>query len=279
MFIYTWKIMSYITVYNFTQTIEVTMTTQNTQNINIPLTDTDFKVYKGVDNTIGFVVKDENRRPIDLTDKTVTIIIHNYNSGSHLLTKDANIINAKCGKIQVILLASEISDWPLGYQRYSLIVESSNGSSQPVYLDVNSNASGFFELMGGVVPEPKDSVIIEGDNWTPVTETPGGNTIYISCAYPGDAYYCNTDGLHTVAIYSENFTGKFYVQGSLEESVTTNDTDWFDIWLHQLHPEYELNESTGIEAFNFVGSIRWIRFIYDPAPTNTGSIVKVAYRN
>jgi len=254
------------------------MATSNTTNINLPLTDTDFKVYQGVDNPINFIVKDENGRPIDLTNSTVSIIISNFNDNTHLLTKDAEITDALCGKFKVILLASDISDWTLGFQRYSLISSDTNGIEQPLFMDQDHNASGFFELLGGVVPQPKDSMIVLETEWTPISMAPGV-TKYISCSFPGDAFFGNNDGLHTISVYATNFTGKFFVQGSLEESTTSNDGDWFDIWLTQLNPEFELNEFTGIEPFNFTGSIRWVRFVYIPDPANAGSIVKVAYRN
>lgn len=270
--------MGNIKIYKIPQTVVVTMTTSNTSNINLPLTDTDFKVYQGVDNPIDFIVKDENGRPIDLTDLTVSIIISNFNDGTHLLTKDAEIIDALCGKFRVILLAADITDWPLGFQRYSLISEGTDGTTQPLFMDQDHNATGFFELLGGVIPKPKDSVIAIGDDFTPISITPGV-TKFISCAFPGDAFFCNNDGLHTVAVYAENYTGKFFVQASLEESTTPSDSDWFDIWLTQLNPELELDEFTGIEPFNFTGSIRWVRFVHIPDPTNEGSIIKVAYRN
>lgn len=270
--------MANIKIYKFPQTVVVTMTSSNMTNINLPLTDTDFKVYHGVDNPVDFIVKDINSRPIDLTNTTVSIIVSNFNDNTHLLTKDAEIVDALCGKFKIIFLSSDIADWPLGFQRYSLISEGIDGTIQPLFLDQDHNASGFFELLGGVIPAPKDSVVVLGEEFTPVSITPG-ITKFLSCAFPGDAFFCNNDGLHTVAISADNYTGKFFVQASLEESTTQSENEWFDIFLNQLNPELKLTEFTGIEPFNFTGSVRWVRFVHIPDPTNEGTIIKVAYRN
>ena len=45
-------------------------------------------------------------------------------------------------------------------------------------------------------------------------------------AVPGDSYYGFTDGIHTVAIYGNNLSGRVKIQGTLAQN-PTND-DWFD---------------------------------------------------
>ena len=44
-----------------------------------------------------------------------------------------------------------------------------------------------------------------------------------------DAFYGNTDGLHTLSITANNFTGHVVIEGTLSSSPTEN--DWFPIKL------------------------------------------------
>ena len=46
----------------------------------------------------------------------------------------------------------------------------------------------------------------------------------------GDAYFGNTDGLHTIMIDLNDFVGSIKIQGSL--ATTPTDNDWFDVELN-----------------------------------------------
>ena len=51
-------------------------------------------------------------------------------------------------------------------------------------------------------------------------------------AVPGDSYYGYTDGLHTVAIYGQNLSGRVRIQGTLANSPTED--DWFNVLIDGL---------------------------------------------
>ena len=96
---------------------------------------------------------------------------------------------------------------------------------------------------------------------------------------------CNDDGLHTTAVYVTDFAGKFWIEGSLVNDPTSLDGDWFVIKLSSFFPFHEFGNTpkpddtfTGIEAFNFTGSIRWVRFKYQPDGDNTGTFDQVLFR-
>ena len=62
-----------------------------------------------------------------------------------------------------------------------------------------------------------------------------------------DSFYGFTDGLHTVAIYMNNFTGRFYIEGTLATTPTAD--DWFTINIGNNVVDYlEATVSTGVEA-------------------------------
>ena len=109
-------------------------------------------------------------------------------------------------------------------------------------------------------------------------ENTGTNLDVIGSPVPGDSYYGYTDGVHTVAIYGTNFTGRVKIQGTLATNPT--DDDWFDILLSGL-PYKDYNSYTGVEGFTFVANLVFIRATVDRTslgvtnPTTAGYIEKI----
>ena len=109
-------------------------------------------------------------------------------------------------------------------------------------------------------------------------ENTGTNLDVIGGPVPGDSYYGYTDGVHTVAIYGTNFTGRVKIQGTLATNPT--DDDWFDILLSGL-PYKDYNSYTGVEGFTFVANLVFIRATVDRTslgvtnPTTAGYIEKI----
>jgi hypothetical protein len=77
---------------------------------------------------------------------------------------------------------------------------------------------------------------------------------------PGDSYYGYTDGIHTVAIYGRDFTGRIKVQGTL--ATHPGEDDWFDILLSGL-PYKDYKNFTGVEGFTFTANLVYLRAVMD----------------
>lgn len=90
-----------------------------------------------------------------------------------------------------------------------------------------------------------------------------------------DAYFGLTDGLHTVAIYFQNFIGRVYIEASLSND--PKDDEWFPINLNGELPYLQYTQAdgareymytsgsdqhlgkNGVEAFTFQGNFLWLR--------------------
>ena len=127
----------------------------------------------------------------------------------------------------------------------------------------------------------------------------GRNHNLVGEAKRADSYYGRTDGIHTVQVVVNNFTGSFGIQGTLATEPT--ESDWFDI---NLNANWNVSSATpyitypvnpiaptgqdgdsGTRAFTFVGNFVYLRAILDrstivePSPlsqtTELGQIDKV----
>lgn len=82
-----------------------------------------------------------------------------------------------------------------------------------------------------------------------------------------DGWYGYNDGLHTVAVYVQNFTGRVFIEASISLEPTEN--DWFPIPLtpttyveypkNPYDPTGEMGGDSGVEAFTFKANILWLR--------------------
>lgn len=109
-----------------------------------------------------------------------------------------------------------------------------------------------------------------------------------------DGFFGQKDGLHSIAWSLEDFTGRIFIDASLETDPQEN--DWFPIHLDgsKAYIEYPLisvspsgaNGDTTVDAFTFQGNFLWLRVRIDkthvrPIPTTDseksllGSVRKV----
>ena len=77
---------------------------------------------------------------------------------------------------------------------------------------------------------------------------------------PGDSYYGYTDGIHTVAIYGQQLSGRIRIQGTLATQPTED--DWFDVLLSGL-PYKDYANFTGVEGFTFTANLVFLRAVLD----------------
>lgn len=109
-----------------------------------------------------------------------------------------------------------------------------------------------------------------------------------------DGFFGYKDGLHTVTFHIEDFTGRIYLEATLESNPA--ETDWFALYLdgQNAYKQYPLiavaptgvTGDTMVDAFTFQGNFLYIRARMDrsyvvPVPTTEveisllGSIKKV----
>lgn len=246
----------------------------------MPYNDSDFKVYKGAQTDIDFIVRNNDRKAVTLAGKNAYIIILDNETKAEKLNKSLRFLDESKGQLQLSLTPAEIEGWTEGYYDYVILQENIDGSQNILYTSQNQDARGVMELKGGLLPPVANSYDLDPTTFTPFHygDYPGGVTRYASDALPGDAQLGFADGLHTLAVYLSDFTGKLWVQGSLEECMPTTDVDWFDVNLTPNTFELFFNAESGIEPFNFEGNLRWIRFVYEEDTLNTGNITRILYK-
>lgn len=91
---------------------------------------------------------------------------------------------------------------------------------------------------------------------------------------PGDSYYGYTDGIHTVAVYGRNFTGRIKIQGTLATNPTED--DWFNILLNGT-PYKDYTNYTGVEGFTFTANLVFLRAVMDRSSLGITDVTQAGF--
>jgi len=280
--------MTAIKIYKIPIVVDLTVLDHGVKNNNMSFRDSDFTVYKNAYNPIEFIVRDSDRRPVDVTNKDLTMTIVDFYSGLVVIQKSVEILDAAKGRIRFSIDPLDTPQWNVGTYKYSILITNEDTTMNLLGVDQNNQAIGYFEFVDGILPEPSDSQSILGEQFTPVNVVPPTlePTIYVTGAFPGDATLGDNDGLHTVVVYLTDYAGKFWIEASLEDDPTSLDKDWFIVNLSSFNAYHEFGNTpnptdifTGLEAFNFTGNIQWVRFKHQPDDDNIGTLDKVLFRN
>lgn len=266
----------------------------------------DFSIFKNVDNDVEFLVKTYDNKPIDLTNKTITIYIVDDRDQSLKVQKELSYspMMAKKGHARLTLAWSEVAELTPGYFYYSVTVADTTNKETLLYVDHSRTIQGYFELQQGPLPGPQSSIVINSADFAPQSwgsDTSVSNYL-VAEAYPGAAQRDNRNGIHHVAVYATNYSGYLNIQASLENSAPTDAREWFNVDIGSLEsqhchhcnstgsnehcthykfhqPIYKFTSFTGIKHFSFVGSYMWLRFILNATPLNEGSVTKILLKN
>ena len=203
-----------------------------------------------------------NRQPVT-TAKYKRLKYFVNNDGSTFSTKGTASVTITDGDL--LALDSKFYD----YSVREVLTDGSSVSYQVTYADTGYNSAGSVELIDGGFPSFVASTEVSSFNsnttnnpW-PLRYTSNG-TIQ---AYPGQN---NNDALHTIAVYTTGFSGTLKILGTM--ATTPASTDFFTVSTITDLP------STGVKYYNFTGVYQFVKFSWDNASGNTGTIDKILYR-
>ena len=279
--------MSKVYLYKYREYVQLTQDDRNVPNINLPMIQYNTKVYKGVTNTIDFVIRNNDRKPISIVGYTLVAQIREVNNQTNatlpneiLLEKNLVIVDETAGKAKLILQPDDIENWASGYYQYTIRTIDQNSQNELLYTDINKDTWGSFELIEGISSSVVPPQEILGSHFTPQPVGYGFDTKWATGALAGDAQSQRANGTHTLTVYTTNWLGKIWVEGSLSNQPPLQ-SDWFYIPLTANSDYIELStlNTTSPILINFTMNLYWLRVSYQPNSINKGSFDKILYKN
>lgn len=227
------------------------------QNINI---------YKGIDNTLEFQLKNPDQKPIALTGKTTHFVAFDENKKMVLDLLGEDVIVNK-GLFKVVIKESDVLNLQSQYLSYNVYFTDATNTKTLTYADEQLNASGTLYLSSQAFPGP--SATYEITSFNSVDQT---SSEYISEYINAEPAINGNEGLHTAVVYTDGYIGDITIQGTLENQVDSNTTEWFDI-----DTTFFDGSETTPTPINFYGIFSYLRFKTSQNPLNTVS--KILVRN
>lgn len=227
----------------------------------------DLKVYKGVDNSIQFVVKNADQKPVDISGYTSAVFIAMY-EGKELIRQPATIIDDGSaldtrGKLTVSVTENDLLDIDHLHLSYSLYLVNSSDQVELTYADTQYGVCGNLIVEECAMPQPKSSIEISNFH--------DSGDLKISDAKTAEPGINGNDALHTATIYAPTFSGDLVLQATLYDDLTSS-TTWFDV------ETVTLNQEAEPTIVNANGVFSHMRFKYDTT-ASTGTIDKILLRN
>lgn len=233
--------------------------------MNYSVNRTDFRLFRHVDNQIDIWVKNIDRKPVAMANATASINIINPATNRVIMTRDLEAVDADKGLFTFFVSGEEAAALPAGALRYSTVVTNTITNIQTLlFTDRERKGTGVVEVTEGPIPDPPEPYRLSFSEFLPR----GGK--FYSENLEGAASVQNFSGQHSLAIDFAAFSGKFTVQGSLEENPSSLDSNWFNISTAQY------NNQTGLTHYPFEGNVLWVRFVVE---LFSGVIEKIEYRN
>jgi hypothetical protein len=233
----------------------------------MPFNTTRKTIYKGVDSTLGFDVKNQDRKPINLLGKTVMVNIMQVRTGELVVQRRANLVQPEDGFCEFTVFSSDIIDLDPGMYQLSAVIYEPDGLAQSLYTDNNRRATMELEISDGAYPAFVPSVELAftqlGSSW-------------VSAPVASNLQKNDSSNFHTIQIAVTNYKGTISAMVSLEYDSMGN---YFPVKFVNDSFNIDFNNETDVQGWNFIADARWVKIMYTPASDNTGTVDKVLYRS
>jgi hypothetical protein len=232
------------------------------------------KIYRSVDNIIDIQVRNSDQKS---TAYTGTDLVFN------LITRDGKdlVINKVCtdvsktqGRARVTLTRQEMIGLESGMYQYSIVQEHRGQNNvllqrTPLYFDSQYGAVGTLEVVGDVLSEAADSLLVDKFSYTnPASLGEPEAMFFISSIIDAQSQLTVPQSMHTFQMYFSQYSGAVYIEASIEEQGATP-TKWFTVTpdgdqsslisvTEQSEPIYK----------NVTGKYNWFRIKH--VPSNNG---------
>lgn len=261
-------------LYLYTDSVDLVVTTSSIYVDNRPMNTRILNAHKGVNNEIYFNIRDRDRKLQNVFSDTLRAYLIDPTDKRRILTKVLSHTD-KIGIVKLVLTEGDLTDVESGLHQIYITRTSQEDTDLPVYTDQNNNIRFDINITDQVGVEPVATQ--EETNFIQVANTALGDStnVFVSSALYGNLERNFVNAQHSIAFYTNLYTGNITIQGSCLIGVPDIDDmskDWFDI------ETVALSNSSVITHRTFNVNANWIRVVHTPDDT-LGSLEKVLLRN
>jgi hypothetical protein len=218
-------------------------------------------LHKGVDNQLQFQFLNQEQKPVDITGKSITCRILNYEGNQVLLQKALTLQLPATGICALILNAADLENIEAQKCYYTLEIPVGD-FDYPVFVDQNAGARGVLNIVNSVLPNfvPSYEITIPTGQSFPNT-TNNSNTL----TYFSSVLSTNDNPILTIQTEYIEYYGNTVIQGS-----SLGDADWYDIVTTD-----EVANNTQTVGYTIQGFHPYVRMAFT---SNSGAVANILTR-
>jgi hypothetical protein len=218
---------------------------------------------KGVDNKIQFQFLNQEQKPVDITGKSITCRILNYNGTQVLVRKALDLDFALTGIASLNLNAADIEDIDPQKAYYSLEIPV-GAFDYPVFVDSNAGARGDMNIVNSVLPSfvPSQSVTIPTGQPFPNISNSSGNT---NLVYYTSIINTQDNPILTIQTQYDEYYGNVAILGS---SIVDGD-------FYIIEEDNELDDVTETRGYTIHGYHPFVKVEFT---SNSGAVTNILAR-
>jgi len=174
-------------------------------------------LHKGIDNKIQFQFLNQEQKPVDITNKTLSCRILSHDGTKELIRIALTPILPLTGIAELQLREGDLMDIDAQPGAYS--IEIPDGEFDvPVFVSADAGARGVIRIVDSIKPKHVASEIITVNSHREAVH-------YAPVSYTSGSYLTSNAPLHTFQLYLAEFAGNIQVQGTALDT----DVDWYNI--------------------------------------------------
>jgi len=223
---------------------------------------------KGTTLTGPVTISNVNTNLID-GDTTLTLSF----ADQTIPSETKNVTAGPKGTADLTVTEGDLLSLDSKFYNFAIREVKSDGSREVTYADTNYVSSGTIEVLDGAYPQFTASTLVS-DFTTAGGPLPNTSGAIDALSNPGNN---NNKALHTIAVYTSNFSGSLRVQGTMSSS-PVSEVDYFDITLDGQSSPVTFSSSSTVTNYNFYGVFHSVRFSWGNDTSNIGVIDKILYR-
>jgi hypothetical protein len=250
-------------VFVYTQRQIVVLLFGNSPRKYMPVYAKPLTLNKGVDNKIQFQFLNQEQKPVDITGKSITCRILNYNGTQVLIQKALDLDFALTGIASLNLNAADIEGVEPQKAYYSLEIPVGQ-FDYPVFVDSNAGARGDMNIVNSVLPSfvPSQSVTIPTGQAFPNISNSSGNT---NLVYFTSIINTQDNPILTIQTHYDEYYGNVAILGS---SIVDGD-------FYIIEEDNELADVTETRGYTIHGYHPFVKVEFT---SNSGAVTNILAR-
>lgn len=195
---------------------------------NMPFYNTNITLWKGVDNTIEFSIRNHDRKAEKIPEGSKLIFTAINNELQQIIKKDIETVNANLGRYSVTITKDELKDYDNAMFIGHVSVMDEQGNEDLLYSGTDWLPNFEVEIKPNKLELIEKSDVISKDSF---------NREVFKCPFTGQQMEKFTSSIlkadvteyHTFVAKLKDFVGTIKFQGSCCGTTLQNASDWFDI--------------------------------------------------